>query len=361
MKSRSVRTAATATRFRRKPLITALEPRLLLDGAAVATAVELATDVDFQEQSTDGTTDTTVHSASAEDAVHFTEVPAPAAPEIARREVAFVDTQVEDYQTLVASMADGVEIFLIDAGSNGLEQMLAHLQGQSGIDAIHVYSHGDVGQLTLGSLTLDAGNLSENANLLAQLGETLSSDADLMLYGCYVGGDSAGQSFIEDDGGVDVLGGEVERRRPRRVVAEVHHDAAMRGEEARQPRHQPAGAEGRQDGQIENAAGAAEGHGVDRRRGEPRQRLAHLARIGAAGRRQHHALAHALEELEAELRLHRRHLAADGSLGQVELLRRLGEGQVPRRRLEGGERCQGRQGKALVDIAHLSFRFVMNS
>ena len=75
MKSRSVRTAATATRFRRKPLITALEPRLLLDGAAVATAVELATDVDFQEQSTDGTTDTTVHSASAEDAVHFTEVP----------------------------------------------------------------------------------------------------------------------------------------------------------------------------------------------------------------------------------------------------------------------------------------------
>lgn len=204
MKSRSVRTAATATRFRRKPLITALEPRLLLDGAAVATAVELATDVDFQEQSTDGTTDTTVHSASAEDAVHFTEVPAPVAAETARREVAFVDTQVEDYQTLVAGVADGVEVFLIDAGSNGLEQMLAQLQGQSGIDAIHVYSHGDVGQLTLGSLTLDAGNLSENANLLAQLGETLSSDADLMLYGCYVGGDSAGQSFIE---GIAALSG----------------------------------------------------------------------------------------------------------------------------------------------------------
>ena len=170
MKSRSVRTAATATRFRRKPLITALEPRLLLDGAAVATAVELATDVDFQEQSTDSTADTTVHSASAEDAVHFTEVPAPAAPEIARREVAFVDTQVEDYQTLVAGVADGVEVFLIDAGSNGLEQMLAQLQGQSGIDAIHVYSHGDIGQLTLGFGADDAGSIMLEENVVRAAG-----------------------------------------------------------------------------------------------------------------------------------------------------------------------------------------------
>ena len=31
-------TPANAVRFRRKPLISALEPRILLDGAAVATA-----------------------------------------------------------------------------------------------------------------------------------------------------------------------------------------------------------------------------------------------------------------------------------------------------------------------------------
>ena len=192
MKTRPAHAPGT-TRFHRKPLITALEPRLLLDGAVVATAVELATDVDSQEQ----VADTTVHSESAEDAVHFTAAVAPDEADAARREVAFVDTQVEDYQTLVAGIAEGVEVFLIDAESNGLEQMVALLQGQSGIDAIHVYSHGDVGQLTLGNLLLDGDNLAQNASLLTQIGETLSSEADLMLYGCYVGADSEGQSFID--------------------------------------------------------------------------------------------------------------------------------------------------------------------
>lgn len=193
MKSRPA-PSASATRFRRKPLITALEPRLLLDGAAVATTVDMATDVDYQDQ----TADQTVHSASAEDSVHFTEAAAPTSTEPARREVAFVDTQVQDYQALVDGMAEGVEVFLIDAGSNGLEQMLAHLQGQKGIDAIHVYSHGDIGQLTLGSLTLNGDNLVQHSSLLTQLGETLGENGDLMLYGCYVGADSEGQAFIDE-------------------------------------------------------------------------------------------------------------------------------------------------------------------
>lgn len=186
--------AALATRFRRKPLITALEPRLLLDGAAVATTVDMATDVDYQDQ----TADTSVHSSSAEDAVHFTEAAAPTGSEPVRREVAFVDTQVQGYQTLVDGMAEGVEVYLINGASNGLEQMLAHLQGQNGIDAIHVYSHGNVGEVTLGSLTLDGANLDQYSTLLMQLGETLSESGDLMLYGCYVGTDSQGQSFLND-------------------------------------------------------------------------------------------------------------------------------------------------------------------
>lgn len=193
MKSRPA-PSASATRFRRKPLITALEPRLLLDGAAVATTVDMATDVDYQDQ----TADQTVHSASAEDSVHFTEAAAPTSTEPARREVAFVDTQVQDYQALVDGMAEGVEVFLIDAGRNGLEQMLAHLQGQKGIDAIHVYSHGNVGEISIGSLTLNGTNLDQYSSLLTQLGETLSANGDVMLYGCYVGADSQGQSFLND-------------------------------------------------------------------------------------------------------------------------------------------------------------------
>jgi len=182
-------TPANAVRFRRKPLISALEPRILLDGAAVATAVEMTTDVAFQEAAT--------HTASAEQSMHFA-APAPTASEPGnRREVAFVDTSVDNYQDLVDGLDDGVEVILIDSSENGLEQMVAALQGQSGIDAIHLFSHGDVGELKLGTLTLNGENLDANAQLLAALGETLTESGDLMLYGCYVGSDSEGQGFLD--------------------------------------------------------------------------------------------------------------------------------------------------------------------
>ena len=38
-------TTATPIRARRKPLMTALEPRILLDGAALVAMAEMATDV----------------------------------------------------------------------------------------------------------------------------------------------------------------------------------------------------------------------------------------------------------------------------------------------------------------------------
>ncbi|KGK43277.1 hypothetical protein LH51_01200 [Nitrincola sp. A-D6] len=175
-------------RFHRKPLITALEPRILLDGAAVATTVEMTTDVAFQDDA--------VHSDSAEQSVHFA-APAPTGNESARREVAFVDTGVEDYQALVEGLGSDVEVFLLDTSQNGLEQMLSALQGQTDIDAIHLYSHGDVGELQLGTLTLNGENLQANAELLSTLGQSLTEDGDLMLYGCSVGADNAGQSFID--------------------------------------------------------------------------------------------------------------------------------------------------------------------
>ena len=268
MTSKASSQPVAATRFRRKPLITALEPRLLLDGAAVATTVDMTTDVAYQEQTEQSApapeTTTPTAAAPAESTLPATtptasDEPVPVdtpeaptdpvvadgaepdaeesdttsgtaqteaveteaaatsttpdsesatsdqtdalaggmAPTTPRRETAFVDTQVQDYQTLVDGLDDTVEVHLIDASSNGLEQIAQVLQGQTGIDAIHIYSHGDVGQVTLGSLTLGVDNLGQYSDLLSQIGQSLSADADLLLYGCYVGADSEGLDFIE--------------------------------------------------------------------------------------------------------------------------------------------------------------------
>ncbi|SIS46027.1 DUF4347 domain-containing protein [Neptunomonas antarctica] len=183
------KTLNTPLHCRRKPLIMALEPRILLDGAAVATTAEMTTDVAYQDDSAQ--TDT------VEQSVHFA-APAPTVADAGnRREVAFVDTAVEDYQSLVDGLGEGVEIILIDGNENGLEQMVTALQGETGIDAIHLFSHGDVGELKLGTLTLNDENLQANAELLSTLGESLSEAGDLMLYGCYVGADNTGRDFVD--------------------------------------------------------------------------------------------------------------------------------------------------------------------
>ena len=173
-------------KFRRKPLIAALEPRVLLDGAAVATTAAMVTDVDHQDSTSQDTTEAAVHFAA----------PAPTESN-QRRELAFVDRGVEGSQALAEGLGDHVEVIYLEAESNGLAQIVAAVEGEQGINAIHILSHGGVGEVKLGSLTLNNDNLVANADLLSTLGDTLSESGDVLLYGCYVGADSEGQGFID--------------------------------------------------------------------------------------------------------------------------------------------------------------------
>ncbi|WP_298719094.1 VCBS domain-containing protein [uncultured Oceanisphaera sp.] len=189
-------TPKTLPKFRRKPLITALESRILLDGAAVATAVDMTTDVAFQQDP--------VHQPAPDQAVHFSDGDLALAPTAAsespapRREVAVVDTQVADYQTLIDGLAPGVEIMLIDGGQSGLDQLAAFMAEQTEIDTLHIFSHGRLGELILGTDTFNSGNINDFAPQFESIGNSLAADADILLYGCDVGSETAGQSFLNE-------------------------------------------------------------------------------------------------------------------------------------------------------------------
>ena len=112
------------------------------------------------------------------------------------KQIAFVDTRVADYQTLLNGLGADTEVILIDGG-NGLQQMADALAGRSGVDAIHVFSHGSVGALQLGDTLLNSDTLNTYAPLLAQIGQSLTAEGDLLLYGCNVAQGEAGQAFVE--------------------------------------------------------------------------------------------------------------------------------------------------------------------
>jgi CshA-type fibril repeat protein/VCBS repeat-containing protein len=115
----------------------------------------------------------------------------------ARTEVVFIDVSVPDADTLIAGLPPGTEVVFLDADRDGVEQIAAYLRGRSDIDAIHIVGHSGAGRIQLGGGSLDAGSIAgDHADELAAIGQALSPDADILLYGCDFGAGADGQAAL---------------------------------------------------------------------------------------------------------------------------------------------------------------------
>ncbi|MBF0260778.1 MAG: DUF4347 domain-containing protein, partial [Magnetococcales bacterium] len=115
-----------------------------------------------------------------------------------RKEVAFIDTSVANYQTLVDGVRPGVAVVLIDGNASGVAQLSQWAETHSGYDAIHILSHGTEATLRLGRDVLTSASLQSSGVQadLALLGQSLTESGDLMIYGCDIASGEAGQAFV---------------------------------------------------------------------------------------------------------------------------------------------------------------------
>jgi hypothetical protein len=167
------------------PLAMVLEPRIVLD-AAVADAL---TDAPVDNQA-DAAPDSGSHSEAADLANALS------APTDGRNELVFVDTTVEGYEALLQDIDQNVEVVLLSGTGDSVAEMTAALEGRSDLDAIHVISHGGEGLISIGTQTISAGNLDQYSENLSVIGQALSDNGDLLLYGCEIAG-GEGQEFID--------------------------------------------------------------------------------------------------------------------------------------------------------------------
>jgi len=168
--------------MKKKPLISALEPRILFDGAAVATAADTLDNSSFYNAPEDNSAiPAAVESSPSND----------------KKEIAFVDSGVEDYQTLIDGLDSSIEVYILDGTQNGLDQIASILEGKNDIDAMHILSHGSTGEITIGNSVLNAENLSSFEQTLQDIGNSLTQDGDILLYGCNVGANGEGESFVD--------------------------------------------------------------------------------------------------------------------------------------------------------------------
>ncbi|MGE0642509.1 MAG: tandem-95 repeat protein [Nitrospira sp.] len=180
-----------------KASLLSLEQRLMFDAAAAATAAEVNQEQVAQEQaeaavSSEGSSgEPTAAETESQDLLQAI---ASYNPGESRTEVVFVDPTVPNYGELLSGMDPNIEVIMLDGGQDGVEQIAAALSGRSGIDAVHLISHGDAGTLQLGTGTLTQESMtSQYADELATIKQTLSEQADILVYGCEFAEGQAGQ------------------------------------------------------------------------------------------------------------------------------------------------------------------------
>ncbi|WP_428001218.1 DUF4347 domain-containing protein [Acidovorax sp.] len=111
-------------------------------------------------------------------------------------QVVFIFNDLHDGAALATSAPQGAEVVVLDGMCDGLAQMAAHLQGRSGIGALHVLSHGSHGRLHWGTTVLDAASAAGHADQLRAIGSALADDGDVLLYGCHSGAGRQGAALL---------------------------------------------------------------------------------------------------------------------------------------------------------------------
>ncbi|MEB3293161.1 MAG: DUF4347 domain-containing protein, partial [Synechococcales bacterium] len=108
----------------------------------------------------------------------------------------FVDTRVTNYQSLLAGVRSS-EIVLLDAHTDGIQQMTAVLSDRKNLTSIHILSHGNAGELQLGNRLVNQSTLTQEHAAIQNWGQALTAEGDIVLYGCQVALGHAGLSFVQ--------------------------------------------------------------------------------------------------------------------------------------------------------------------
>ena len=177
-------------------LIQALEPRLMLDGAAVATAIDAVDDLaQFQKPDNDKSSKADHFKVDKDTKLPFVNLDA-SAQNAKSRQVIFIDSTVEDIETLINSFDKNTEVHVIQSDQDGFVAMQNILSSQENIDAVHVIGHGSVGQIAFGTAVLNSDTLYAYENILQEIGTSLSENGDILFYGCNVAADQSGEILI---------------------------------------------------------------------------------------------------------------------------------------------------------------------
>ena len=202
--------------------ITQLEQRILMSAspmavmpdaaaaAAAATDINASDDVTLMnlQSPTEGSDVVSPEQQAAESSVATT--PATVQSTV---ELVVIDPSADDYEQMVADLqanTDRVfEILVLNPRKDGIAQITDILDSLDDVSAIHLVSHGDDGELLLGTSVLSQQSMGQYAAEMITWQNSMTEDADLLIYGCDLAASESGRDLLESLSvltGADVAG-----------------------------------------------------------------------------------------------------------------------------------------------------------
>ncbi|MEM7257822.1 MAG: DUF4347 domain-containing protein, partial [Pseudomonadota bacterium] len=124
------------------------------------------------------------------------------APDADQRQLVFIDTRTPDYESMLVDLTSVLsdidfEVVFIEPHVDGLQVVTSVLEQQPGVTAVHIISHGSDGSIALGDVTLDNTVLQARATEISRWSAQLSTQADILIYGCNLAATAQGQALVD--------------------------------------------------------------------------------------------------------------------------------------------------------------------
>ena len=206
-------------RLKYSSLKQSVEPRMLFDASLLAPIQDAAAAASASPNGVDpgvqASIDNTAQHSDTSASEHATPVTAnnqsdsdqktliqdvTAAPPRTTKELVLIDARLKDVMGILDNISSDAEVHFIESDSDGIKALTNILQSQSNqYSSIHILSHGSSGAIELGSsLLTDATLNSEYSSDITSWKSHLTSDANILIYGCGVAEGQIGQKFVNN-------------------------------------------------------------------------------------------------------------------------------------------------------------------
>ena len=169
----------------------------MLDGAGASTFLDIVDESNKEKVSTKNSTEIAkfkeIRSADNND-LPFINITRDKAR---KKQIVFIDTQITDHESLISSFDKNTKVILINGNEDGFKKIEQTLEGGKNYSAIHIIGHGSAGQILFGNALLTNDNIDNYNSTLKNIGQTLTSNGDILFYGCNIAANEKGENLIK--------------------------------------------------------------------------------------------------------------------------------------------------------------------